>query len=391
MTSCVTKVCDSAFLTVLIYPRFGLMGGAIIRNSLRYLDYVNQFVGVLEPDSGGVPRFVALNRFAYRQTGWAPSDVIGKSAIELFPGRTGKTAYDAHVLAFETGNQNTFETLMKIGGQKRTFLTTLAPERRKDGQVLRVFATAVDVSGSGLFEDASFDRSDAEDFVKLAAHDLRSPVRNLKAISGLLREDFTDMGDGKVELLDMLDTVTETAMKLLDDIVMFAQTTVPGKAADTVFEFHELVRELMDVLDPFSSSDAHAKMALVRGDRNVMQTVLRNLIDNAIKHCARDESDFRLNLVFAVESNGLDKIDLTVEDNGGGFKDTALLFMNGGALKPGSGFGLLGVRRLIHARGGTISAATLPGARARVTVTLPGTLLSSSVKTKMAERGQLRA
>lgn len=364
----------------------------MIKPAFQYLDYVNHFVAVIEADEDGTPRYVAFNRHARALAGLHLSDVVGKTARELYPGRWGEVAFQAHVAAFESGTERTFEAILPMSGARHFVRTTLVPEIGSEGRVSRLFATAVDAIEDGVSSDVSADRSDAEDFVKLAAHDLRAPVRNVKVISGMLREEFVEMGNDKVQLLDMLDAVSDKAMHLLDDIVTFAQTSVPGQSSEVVFEFHDLVRDLMDVLDPLGRAQVQVETALVSCDRNVMQMALRNLIDNALKHAGQADGR-QLDLVLAVSANGFDRLDITVEDNGGGFKDTALLFLNGGRLKPGSGFGLLGVRRLVRARGGMMSAATLPGGRARVQITLPGRLLSNphSYGPRGTVRSRLRA
>ncbi|MEO0502462.1 MAG: ATP-binding protein, partial [Pseudomonadota bacterium] len=72
--------------------------------------------------------------------------------------------------------------------------------------------------------------------------------------------------------------------------------------------------------------------------------------------------------------SGDGRLCIAVTDNGKGFGDAALaFFQDETASSAQSGFGLLGVRRLVRARGGTISVGAARGhGGARINVELPG-------------------
>jgi len=119
---------------------------------------------------------------------------------------------------------------------------------------------------------------------------------------------------------------------------------------------------------------------LVHGDRTATQIALRNLVENAIKYSnpqgsgpQSDDAGFQLELKLCISTSENGFFCVSVEDNGVGFSDPALVFLDGGEMRTDSGFGLLGVRRLIHSRGGRLAVnnrAQSDGAE--VSFSLPG-------------------
>lgn len=109
------------------------------------------------------------------------------------------------------------------------------------------------------------------------------------------------------------------------------------------------------------------------GDKTATQIVLRNLLDNAIKH----NSGRSITLTISVNPSQPGMFQLVVEDDGAGFPDPAIAFLGGGGPRMDSGFGLMGVRRLVQTRGGDITAEKRSsGQGARVQLTLPGRILT---------------
>lgn len=354
------------------------------RQARALLDQVDHAVFVIEPDARGRPVYACFNRFACNVLARNEGDILGLSAKELYPGRLGEIAYQHHQAALTDGQPRSYEIHLPIRGGERLVRTTLRPVCDDAGRTSRVFGSSTDITGNMIMREmqASVDtmQAEAEDFVALAAHDLRAPLRHVRAIADMLREDFVDMGDGKLELIDMLEELGARAMSLISDVISHAEaTSLAGSVADTRFDFGDLVREVVAILDPMGKCDCSVTEGVVEGDRTVVQIVLRNLIDNAIKYAGKSDTGARLHLCFSQVDCGDGFFEVSVADNGKGFDDPAILLLQEGKLRSGSGFGLFGVRRLILSRGGSMTAENLPGGTgARVRFRLPGTGASVS-------------
>ena len=71
--------------------------------------------------------------------------------------------------------------------------------------------------------------------------------------------------------------------------------------------------------------------------------------------------------------------EISVEDNGEGFADPDQVFSETRRNLSQGGFGMLGIRRLIQARGGTLTASNKTHETgARISFALPGQVLRSS-------------
>ena len=207
----------------------------------------------------------------------------------------------------------------------------------------------------------------------MAAHDLRTPMNNVKTMADMLRHDFQDMGDGKLELINMLERVAVKSTNLINDVLSHAQATTAIKRLEE-FELSQLCSDIMVVIDPTNQHYLNASHSRIAADKTATQIVLRNLMDNAIKHSGKSMVD--LSVKVQEEREGV--LSFVVNDNGHGFPDPTVAFLDGGQMQANSGFGLLGIRRLVTARGGDISAENIAGGEGSlVRFTLSGNIVHS--------------
>ena len=350
------------------------------------LDQLEHAVFVLEPGMDGAPRYAAFNRHACQILGRPEAEILGLTAVQVYPGRLGKVAFGHHVAAMRLGTPRTYELLLPVQSSQRLIRTSLVPVHDPDGKVIRLIGSSTDASGWQIFREMRAEMEtisgESEDFISMAAHDLRAPMRNVKAIASMLREDLQGAGDETLGLVDALEDLGEKAMRLIGDVLDHAQAT-SSVEQEVEFDLAELVQEIMALLDPMGRCAMRCREVQMQCDRTAMQIILRNLIDNAIKHadsndfCTRSQSAVPLELHIDARIDGDEHVAVEVVDNGKGFSDPALLFLEGGRLRNDSGFGLLGIRRLIHARGGTLTVFRPPGeGGAAVIFTLPGSIVA---------------
>lgn len=209
-----------------------------------------------------------------------------------------------------------------------------------------------------------------EQFMSFAAHDLRSPMRNVHTLAEMLRDDFVDHGDGKLEIIDMLEDIAVQASRLVDDVLNYARTTDLSETQSTL-EFQDVCTDIALMLDPQGLHQIDCDMSSLACDPIVLRVLLQNLIDNAIKY---SDGPAHITLKAQMASSGF--VRLTVTDRGQGFDDPSMVFLNKGAFKVDSGFGLFGLKRLIEDRGGRIWAMPpKDGIGAVILAEIPGHLL----------------
>lgn len=336
------------------------------------LDHLASPVFVLAPDDQGVPRYLGFNVHARSYARRPLEDFIGRTALEVYPGAGGKTAFERHVEVLNSGMPMTYEIELPLAGKIRAVRTTLVPQKSADGTVAYLYGSSIDLTAEREIREAQVSFKTAtremEEFIAMAAHDLRSPMVNMSTIADLLLDEFEDRGDGKLELIEMIADVAQKSNALISDVLSHANAveTIDSRSR---FNCAALCRDICDVLDPQNEHRFTYTSVDVSTDRTAMQIGIRNIIDNAIKYGNRD----RLNIDITVQRSEGGMLNVIVSDDGEGFSEHALDFLNGGAFKPASGYGLLGVRRMVQARGGRMTAKNMDvGSGGVVCFTIPG-------------------
>ena len=365
---------------------------------IEFLDGIPSPIAVLEADAEGQPRFVGFNLAACEHAGFDRSVVTGKTAKEAFPGANGEALYRFHLSAFECGDRIQQEFSLMVDGVERRIRTILQPVVDEEGKVVRVFAVPEDVSSGRAIltaeRDAVLMNREMESFISLAAHDLRSPMRKVHALAEMLRKDSPELNGESLKILDMLEGVASRSFEMITDLINHAQAT--DVASDDVtlesFSLHHVCEQVMTTLDPQGEHAWRADDTQMRGERVAIQIVIRNLIDNAIKHNLPKDGKKSGNrqdgsqLLIDISAAPVDAefVDILVCDNGKGFSDAGKNQLEKGETSVASGFGLAGVRRLVVARGGDVSIDSVQDsgqkrAGATVRVRFPGVVVEEKL------------
>jgi PAS domain S-box-containing protein len=126
---------------------------------------------------------------------------------------------------------------------------------------------------------------DLEEFAYIASHDLKTPLNGIKSAALWLEEDLHDLSDESRKLLTLMRGRISRMETLLDDLLTFSRI---GRTETTASEtkLADIFASIVEVLNP----PAHIRVR-AEGDLQVtitagaqLEQVLRNLIDNAIKH-----------------------------------------------------------------------------------------------------------
>ncbi len=225
-------------------------------------------------------------------------------------------------------------------------------------------------------ENETAQRNDRlEDFARLVAHDLKSPLASIEGLLNLLKEDYLDSNDEDFALyLKHLDTSTKSMRGYIDGLLDYyrADTLLATKENTTLFKLVKNVADLHKSSDVAINVTDDIKLASV--STIAIDQIISNLVDNATKYNDKDTPTIQIS---ATESK--DYYTISVKDNGTGipedkqdiifdlFKTTGTKDRNG---KQGSGMGLATVRKLVEGLGGTISVSSVVGEGSIFTFTI---------------------
>jgi two-component system sensor histidine kinase KdpD len=214
------------------------------------------------------------------------------------------------------------------------------------------------------------------------SHDLRTPLASIRATAGSLADPEIDLADEERRAAaTAIDREAERLNRLVGDLLDMSRIQAGALVPKIdVIPLDELVQPAIDRLRPRLASrqltvEIPSDLPSVRADAVLLDQVVSNLLDNAVKH-AGDGAPIRL----SASPTAADAVALMVEDGGSGVPDGSLpqLFdrfhrvsTGEGGPRPGFGLGLAVVRGLVEAMGGSVTAARSQLGGLAVTVTLP--------------------
>lgn len=233
----------------------------------------------------------------------------------------------------------------------------LRPVRRQVPEELGPLVSAL----NGFIGRLSGALSRTETFIAEAAHYIRTPLATLRAQSEIaLRQTEDDTAREHFrKIIRMADNTARSASQLLDHAAVIYRT---DQRSDEELALDRLIPDIVDGFRPAADlrdialNFAPAKRGVtIRADRLLIETVIRNLIDNAIKYSEElGEVDVDLHAV-----DGMAVIEVHDQGRGlGGMQLGALgkRFERGGNVQDviGSGLGLAIVTEVAQAYGGTL-------------------------------------
>lgn len=219
-------------------------------------------------------------------------------------------------------------------------------------------------------------------FFSIIAHDLKSPFTALLGLITELDEQYDNYNtESKKEIIHSLKKSSHNTFNLLINLLDWARAQ-QGKIVNKPdnISLRPIVDKVFEILLTRASLKSHTLANNVPedikayADANLLEAILINLINNAIKFTQREG---RI-AVSAIRDNGV--IQVGVEDNGIGIPNTEIpgLFdlnseyrMNGTENESGTGLGLLMCREYVSLMGGMIWVKSQPGKGSMFCFTVP--------------------
>jgi signal transduction histidine kinase len=158
---------------------------------------------------------------------------------------------------------------------------------------------------------------DLEKFISIASHDLRSPLRAVGSLSGIIREETEK---SLPELLPYFETIKGRLTRmdnLLDALLNYTKMEtiheiVESQSVEIIL--HQVISQIHPEDDV--SINIEKGMPNAIGCSNKLQKVLYQIINNAILH--NDKSDKRIDISFSSNNNSC---YLKIHDNGPGIEE----------------------------------------------------------------------
>ena len=214
------------------------------------------------------------------------------------------------------------------------------------------------------------------------AHDLRSPMASIRMVLNLVVASTSPelVGPELYELLDKANKESEDVHDLLDNLLKWTKSQT-GRLNVVIQDrdFNDIIPGVVDIFE-ISAETKHIKLSLqtaedplvVTADNDMLKTIVRNFLSNAIKFSPENSS------IDIIMSKDADFAKVSVRDHGVGIAANRLgsIFHKGETTygtsgEEGSGLGLQLCQDFAQKIGGDCTVESVEGEGSTFSVTIP--------------------
>jgi len=335
-------------------------------------------------------RYTYVNKRFAQGVGKQQDYIIGKTIWDVFEKEEADRRYHFLKKAFDSGDKQVLEVRVPTPEGDTYYITTLTPQKDSAGNVVTVLCISKDITIRKRAEielqksekQLPIANATKDKFFSIIANDLKNPFNSILGFSKLLLEQIDEQDQSKInEIAHAIHTSGKNTFRLLENLLEWS-----GSQTGTIkFEPESfLINQLIQDTITLCSHHADAKNICIRqqvpdqltayADKNMIQTVVRNLLTNAIKFT---NPQGQITITAAQKT---DQIHVTVSDNGIGMKPKAIeaLFnihekssTPGTENELGTGLGLILCKEFIEKHGSTIEVNSEPGKGSHFSFSLP--------------------
>ncbi len=347
------------------------------------------------------------------------NEVLGKSDFDFFDDEHATTAYKNEQDIIKTGKAiiNYIEKESKKDGSIRWVTSTKMPLKDKGGNIVGTFGISKDITENREMQMEIIEKNETllaqeekllvqqeelkaqaeelieknnilitlnatkDKFFSIIAHDLKNPFASILGFCEILLTRYDKYEDSKrKQLIGVIEQSAQNIYKLLENLLQWARSQTGNmKFSPEEFNLLELVENNKTLVN---NSLTEKGLILVHeispdlrinADKNMINTVIRNLLTNSIKFS--EEGEIK---VVAKDEN--DSIYISITDRGKGIRKEMIdkIFeieksksTEGTRGESGTGLGLIICKEFIEKHQGSIRAESEYGKGSTFFITLP--------------------
>ncbi len=343
--------------------RFALRSQALVKEQGRLAAIFRYSTeGILTVDNA--LRIIDFNPAMERLTGWREGEVLGRFYFEVLrpKDRQGNELglEDSPILQAFAGQVvvNREMVISARDGQRFDVSVTASCVRSTRGEPMNGILNVRDVTRERQQEEQR------STFISVISHELQTPIAIIKGYaSTLARADATFEQNSLRTRLSAIEEEADRLNKLVVNLLYASRIQAGGILMEVApLDLSQLIERVVRRLRAKSSNvevtlDIPEQLPMVMADRDRIEEVLQNLLDNAVKYSPRQRT-----LLVTCRATG-EEVTVSISDTGMGIslRDQEHIFdrfqrggdQNSQAL-PGAGLGLYICRAIIEAHGGHI-------------------------------------
>ncbi len=255
-----------------------------------------------EKSNNTIPKIVFVNPAFSAMTGYTAAEVIGKSSTIFMDRKSVRNDINRLAFALKSKKEFKFETLNnKKSGEEYWVNFSMIPITNKEGEHSHWISIQRDISDEKnrekekeqLIRELTQNNKDLKQFSYITSHNLRAPLSNLTGLLNLIE----DIPIENLELKEILDgfsrstfLLNETINDLVKVVIIKDNPSIQKEDVliKDVFEnvFHQL-GFLISLHKPIIKVELE-KASLLNINKAYLESILLNLLTNAIKYRAAD-------------------------------------------------------------------------------------------------------
>jgi PAS domain S-box-containing protein len=318
-------------------------------------------------------RWVILNDASIKMWGHTREELIGKSDYDIFPKEQADVFWEKDDFVFKNGSNANIEEITDSEGAIRTINTSkvlytddLTGKKYIVGTIHDITDIKNAESKIKVYSKELEELNTSKDkFFSIIAHDLRNPFTGIFGFASVLSEEFDTLSKEEIkEYVNYIYVGTKNVYDLIENLLAWSRIQTGRVIVQPVkLDIYSEVQDAIEILNVFAIKkriklfNTVEKNVFIKGDDNMIDSILQNLISNAIKFTNPSGT-------VKISSKVLkDFIEISVADNGIGMKqeDVNNLFQlgkqrskSGTAEERGTGLGLLLCKEMIAKLNGNL-------------------------------------
>jgi len=350
-------------------------------------------------------RYLGCNSSFLSLIGRTREEIIGKTVHEIYPHDLAVIYHDADERLFAQGGIQQYEAVIGTADDLRNVIFFKATYASPDTPIAGLVGVILDITErkraelqlEALTQELSTKNRELEEIVYAASHDLRSPLVNIQGFSRKLEKSCRRIAEILAETVPS-GTLPDEIQTLLGESIPKSLHFIHASTAkmDTLLagllklsrlgrmplviqqiDMNGLMTDILSTLEfQIQSSGAQVQVGDLppcRGDRDQINQLFTNLIDNAIKYRHPQRSPV-ITVTGAMDG---EQAVYQIRDNGIGIakesmeKIWTIFHRVDPSATPGEGLGLAIVKRIADRHGGTVRLESTPEEGSVFVVTLP--------------------
>jgi len=327
-------------------------------------------------DSAGDIEYV--NKRFYELTGYSRNEAIGKNPRILKSGLHTQEFYRDLWNTISSGNVWKGELLnRKKDGTLYWENTSIAPIKNHEGDTINYLAVKEDITErkhdeerlKQYAEELKESNLSKDKFFSILAHDLKSPFHSLLGYTEILSNEYDTLSDAeRRKFIWILRNSTKNVYELVENLLQWSRIQSGRFLCNPeVYDISEEIEYAVDVLRAtalkknIEMTNRVIHHTMVKADKNMVRSILQNIISNALKFTmgggsvfidAFPKGDF---IEFIIRDTG---IGMSAEELGMLFRIDISFTHKGTAQETGTGLGLILCKELVQKNMGELSVSS---------------------------------